>query len=98
MASIFTHAVASLALGTAFPRPRPLARFWVAGALCSIVPDLDSIGFWMGVPYEHPLGHRGFTHSLAFSALLAGGVVHTVFRRDTWPTHRWPLFLFLFLA
>jgi inner membrane protein len=33
-------------------------------------PDLDVIGLWLGVPYEHPLGHRGFSHSIAFGLLL----------------------------
>jgi inner membrane protein len=98
MASIFTHVAASLALGTAFNRPKPLARFWVAGALCAAVPDLDAVGFFMGIPYEHPLGHRGFTHSFAFSALLASLVLATAFRSDVWPTHRLGLWMFLFLS
>lgn len=37
----------------------------------SAMPDLDSVGFLFGVPYEHPLGHRGFSHSLLFAALVA---------------------------
>ena len=82
MPSIFTHAAAALALGTAFRAPSPPARFWVAGALCAVVPDLDSFALrW--VPYEHVLGHRGITHSIAFAAVFAAIVVAVWFR--TWP-------------
>lgn len=35
-----------------------------------MLPDLDVIGLWSGVPYGHPLGHRGFSHSIAFGILL----------------------------
>ncbi|HEU4994167.1 MAG TPA: metal-dependent hydrolase [Gemmatimonadaceae bacterium] len=42
-----------------------------AGAACAALPDLDAIGFWMGIPYDHMLGHRGLTHSLTFAALIA---------------------------
>lgn len=44
--------------------------FWSA---LSLLPDADVIGFRFGVAYADPWGHRGATHSLAFSALL--GVV-----------------------
>ena len=45
----------------------------VAVALaCAVLPDIDALGFWLGIPYEHSFGHRGFTHSLPFAAVLAG--------------------------
>jgi inner membrane protein len=34
----------------------------------SLLPDLDVIGFRLGIPYEAPWGHRGATHSLCFAA------------------------------
>jgi inner membrane protein len=37
----------------------------------SIAPDLDVLTFALDIPYIHPLGHRGLTHSVAFAALLA---------------------------
>jgi inner membrane protein len=70
----------------------------VAGALCAAAPDLDAIGFWMGIPYEDALGHRGFSHSLVFAALLASVLLATVFRSGIWPTRRVSLWTFLFLA
>ena len=47
-------------------------RLLVAGALGSVLPDLDVIGFFAGVPYGSLFGHRGITHSLSFALLLAG--------------------------
>ncbi len=52
--------------------PSVNARRWMAAlAILSMVPDLDVIGFWLGVEYEDPFGHRGATHSIAF-AVIAG--------------------------
>lgn len=69
MASAISHPAVLLALAPVFRSvPR---RFWWLGAVCSIFPDVDAIGFWLGIPYGHPLGHRGLTHSLSFAAALA---------------------------
>lgn len=57
------------------PSVRP-GRAMALMAALSMVPDLDVIGFFLGVDYEAPLGHRGFTHSIVFSLLFAAiGVV-----------------------
>jgi hypothetical protein len=45
--------------------------FWITTAALAMAPDLDVWAFRLGIPYQAPLGHRGFTHSLAF-ALVAG--------------------------
>ena len=42
-----------------------------AWSLVSLLPDADVIGFSMGVRYEDEWGHRGATHSIAFSIVLA---------------------------
>jgi len=39
-------------------------------SLISYLPDLDVIGFWAGIPYSHPWGHRGMTHSLFFACVI----------------------------
>ncbi len=50
--------------------------------LLALLPDLDVLGFFAGVPYTHAWGHRGVTHSLLF-ATLAGALVGTLWaRRD----------------
>lgn len=40
--------------------------------VCAVLPDIDALGLWLGIPYEHAFGHRGFTHSLPFAVALAG--------------------------
>ncbi len=37
----------------------------------AILPDLDIIAFKLNIPYSHPLGHRGFTHSILFAIIWA---------------------------
>jgi inner membrane protein len=96
MASAFTHAAAALALGTAFRLPGRPWRFWIAGAACAALPDLDSIGYYLGVPYESAFGHRGFSHSLLFAALLATALV--AFMRDERLGDGRRVWIFLFLA
>ena len=41
------------------------------GVACSVLPDLDVVGFWFDVPYGHLLGHRGLSHSIAFAVCLS---------------------------
>jgi inner membrane protein len=36
----------------------------------SVLPDADFIAFRIGIPYPHPFGHRGMTHSLLFAVLV----------------------------
>jgi len=85
MASLFTHALVGTALGQAgISDWRKDWRFWCLIIVCSILPDIDSIGFLMGVPYGNLWGHRGMTHSLVFSAVLAlclSACFSKVFRR-----------------
>lgn len=47
------------------------AALAAVGCAASILPDVDSLGFAAGIPYGHPLGHRGFTHSVLFGFLAA---------------------------
>jgi inner membrane protein len=98
MASVFSHAVAGLALGTLFWRPGTPARYWIAGAVVAAIPDLDSIGFRFGIAYGDLLGHRGLTHSLLFAAALAALVVAVLFPSGETPVPRGQLWLYFFLA
>ena len=81
MPSVFSHAIAAVAVGgVAVGRPsRP--ALWGLGAICAVVPDLDVISFHVGLPYDHVLGHRGLSHSLLFAAGLAS--IMTVLVRRT---------------
>ena len=80
MASAFSHAIVALAMGKAFRSKELSWRELSLGALCSVVPDLDVIGFFFGVQYGDLWGHRGLTHSVVFAALLAGSLVALWYR------------------
>jgi inner membrane protein len=96
MATPISHAVAALSIGSCFYREDIPQRVWIVGALCSVIPDLDAIGFRFGVRYSDFWGHRGFTHSLVFAALLAA--VLTFGFRHTVGITRSSLFIYLFVA
>ena len=98
MASAFSHAIAALSIGACFYRPGVPKRFWVAGAFCSVLPDLDVLGFGLGIHYGDLLGHRGLTHSLPFAAALAALVTFTVFRPGLPGLGSKAQFAYLFLA
>jgi inner membrane protein len=98
MASPFSHAVAALSIGTCFCRPQIAKTVWIAGVICSVVSDLDAIGFRFGIHYGDFWGHRGFTHSLLFAALLAAVVTVVMFRRGVSGIGRLGLLAYLFLA
>jgi inner membrane protein len=98
MASVFSHAVAAVGIGACFYRPGTPKRVWVAGALCSVIPDLDVIGFRFGIRYGDFWGHRGFTHSILFAALLATLVVLAAFRQGIPGLGRFALWTYFFLA
>jgi inner membrane protein len=96
MASAFTHAIVAVTSGKLLGRSQLPARFWVLAVLCAILPDVDSIGFFLGVPYGHPFGHRGFTHSLLF-ALIIGLVVSSLcFPESRLFSKRWLKMTFVF--
>lgn len=71
---------------------------WVTGAVCSAIPDVDVVGFRFGIRYGDFWGHRGFTHSLVFAALLAGAAVVLEFRQPLSSVSRGYLWTYFFLA
>jgi inner membrane protein len=83
MASVFSHAIAAVAIGTATVGGRFRVQLWTLGAVCSVVPDLDVVHFSLDIPYSHMFGHRGLTHSLFAAAVLACVMTGLVRRR--WP-------------
>ncbi len=98
MASPISHVVVAVALGSALKLPKASLRLWLLGAACAVVPDVDVIGFWLGVPYDDLLGHRGLTHSLPFAGALSLLVVATAFRGERWASHRHRLLAYFFTA
>ncbi len=71
MASIFGHALAAYTIGKVANVPLNPVKLSLLVIFCSVIPDADVIMFNFGYSYEHPLGHRGFSHSIVFAFLLA---------------------------
>jgi len=61
-------------------------------SVLSMLPDADVIGFKLGIPYGHPWGHRGATHSLMF-ALFVGLASYLIAQRLKLPPLRTALFV-----
>ena len=71
MASVLSHPAVPLAVAVALGPTRVPPALTAAACVASVLPDIDALGFLAGIPYGHPLGHRGFTHSIVF-ALVVG--------------------------
>ena len=69
MPTIFSHALTATAAAQWWPGALP-KRFWTWTAVCAMLPDVDVIAFAFGIPYGDMFGHRGFTHSLFFAAVV----------------------------
>ena len=80
MPTILTHAVVASALAPLAPRGVNRTRLVLALCALAVLPDLDVVAFRLGIPYAHPLGHRGLSHSLLFAAVLAALVARFEFR------------------
>ncbi|NNL65585.1 MAG: metal-dependent hydrolase [Myxococcales bacterium] len=83
MATVFTHAFLGASIASLPRAPVGRSRICLVAGLLAAAPDLDVAAFALGIPYDHPLGHRGLTHSLAFAAVVgtAAGAALTP-RRD----------------
>ena len=92
MASIFGHAVVGFTLTKVIDN-KNLKWLLLAAIFSTILPDFDVIAFKLGIAYEHPLGHRGFTHSIFFAVLWALVLMFTIGRK-----HKLLWFLVIFLS
>ena len=70
MASVFGHVAASSALGYAFFRKETRPATYILAGFLAFLPDLDVLAFRFGISYGSQWGHRGWTHSLLFTALV----------------------------
>jgi inner membrane protein len=98
MPTLMTHAFVGAAAAATVSNGAMPVRFWVLSIFCSVLPDADVIGFALGIPYSHVIGHRGFFHSLSFSLVL-GLLVVLVFFPDYRTLSRswWLLLIFFFV-
>jgi inner membrane protein len=98
MATIISHAVAAAGIAALFPAASLKRRVWVAGAFFAMLPDADVMSFRLGIAYGDVLGHRGFTHSLLFAAVLGAAGAFALFARGRAGVNRGLVALYLFLA
>lgn len=86
MPTFVSHAVPVLALGAGLGATRIPPRLLAAAAFFAVAPDLDVIGFRLGVGYADLLGHRGFSHSLLFAVICGGfgALAAPVLRSGRW--------------
>jgi inner membrane protein len=74
MPTVVSHPAVAVALRV----PRRIA---IAAVALTILPDIDVLGFAFGIPYGSTFGHRGFTHSIAFAAVVSA-IATMVMRGD----------------
>lgn len=89
MPTAFTHMLVGAAASQLAPAGVPKGRLALLLALAAAAPDLDVIGFSMGIPYGALLGHRGLSHSLLFAALLGTATAAALLLRRRLPWHTW---------
>ena len=75
MASALSHPAVPLAIAVALGPTRVPPALTAAACVASVLPDIDSVGFALGIAYGHPLGHRGFTHSVFFAMVLGAASI-----------------------
>ncbi len=99
MPSSIAHALVSTAIGAPLAPAVPTRRYWIAGILCAVLPDLDAIGrpFGWG-DLEFLGGHRALTHSIFFAVMLGLVVAALGFRDVRWQGHRGWIMAYLVLA
>ena len=81
MASIFGHGVVGFTI-TKLIGNKQTKWLLLAAIFSAILPDFDVITFKLGIAYQHPLGHRGFTHSIFFAMLWALVLMLTIGRNN----------------
>jgi inner membrane protein len=99
MASAFGHACAALTIGKVYSGKKLPVLFWVLTIICSIIPDADVIGFHYHIAYDSTFGHRGFTHSILFAAIM-GFIAAWIFTRlaSIGRKHFWKFVVYFFLV
>lgn len=92
MASAFGHAIVGLTLTKVIDN-KNLKWLLLLAIFSTILPDFDVVAFKLGIAYQHPLGHRGFTHSIIFAMLWALLLMFTIGRK-----HKLIWFLVVFFS
>jgi inner membrane protein len=97
MPTILSHPAVAIAAAPYFRGRLPRGLLFL-GAVCSSIPDADVGAFGLGIPYEHPLGHRGFTHSILFALLFSAFATFAYRRLTRTPASVFAIFTFLLIC
>lgn len=71
MPTLFSHALIGALIAREAPLRASRVRVACIAAGLAVLPDADVLAFALDIPYAHPLGHRGFSHSLFFALAIA---------------------------
>ncbi len=85
MASVITHSLLGFGLAMMLPKSKRNPMLVGVATLAPSIPDLDSLGFYAGIPYENFFGHRGFFHSFLFAILLGSGIALLLKKNNSRP-------------
>ncbi len=97
MPTVISHAVVGFSAAAAISNRNTSRKLWPLSILCAILPDMDAVGFRLGIPYGHFLGHRGFFHSLTFAIVVGFAVASIFFRKELASRKDW-WFYFVFFV
>ena len=71
MPTIISHPAVPIASAMIAGHGKVSWRLFCAAVVASVLPDVDTIGYYLGIPYGHFIGHRGFSHSISFAFAVA---------------------------
>ena len=97
MPSIISHIVTGTSLGYSLYPDEKKFKFYIFAILLSIIPDFDVIMFRIGIPYAHPMGHRGFFHSFLFAAIIGIFFAYIFFSRNEARAKKYTMISFVFI-
>ena len=70
MPTIVTHSLIGIFASKIFKISNK-PKFWILSIICQALPDVDMVGYYLGIPYDHLFGHRGISHSIFFALLIS---------------------------
>jgi len=69
MPSIISHAIGAFFVNKAIFSGENTLKISILVMVSAMIPDIDFIGYRLGILYQSTFGHRGFTHSIFFAVI-----------------------------
>lgn len=80
MPTPITHLIVSLPVNATIIKNANTRKILFWSFFAAVIPDLDLLGYFFNISINNFFGHRGFTHSLFFSLLVAMAICLLVFQ------------------